>query len=73
MKSLNVIKNNFRSSEILNSSYSSKLKGGTDAAINNDGTCDPNSPIPTPPPTPPIVELIGEPWDKRTPRPGTKK
>lgn len=71
MKSLNVIKNNFRSSEILNKSFSSKLKGGTDGSGNNSGTADDSTP-PTPPP-PPVVALIGEPWDKRTPRPGTKK
>jgi hypothetical protein len=62
MKSLNVIKNNFRANEILNKSFSSKLKGGTDSSYTAP-----------PPPPPPVEELIGEPWDKRTPRPGTKK
>ena len=64
MKSLNSIKNNFRSNEILSSKYSFKLKGGIDACA------DVIIPIITDPTT---IELIGEPWDKRTPRPGTKK
>jgi hypothetical protein len=67
MKSLNVIKNNFRANEILNKSFSSKLKGGTDS--NNDS----NSNVIVVDPTPTTESLIGEPWDKRTPRPGTKK
>jgi hypothetical protein len=62
MKSLNVIKNNFRANEILNKSFSSKVKGGTDSSYDL-----------TPPPPTTTEELIGEPWDKRTPRPGTKK
>jgi hypothetical protein len=64
MKSLNVIKNNFRTNELLNNSFSSKIKGGAGAnAI--DPTVDPSDPGTT--------AIIGEPWDKRTPRPGTKK
>ncbi len=66
MKSLNVIKNNFRSNEILSNKSSFKLKGGIESNTNNQigdpGTLGGG-----------IAELIGEPWDKKSPRPGTKK
>ena len=69
MKSLNSIKNNFRSNEILSNASSFRLKGGADN--NNDSTAgnnndDINGGVTV------VVSLIGEPWDKRTPRPGTK-
>ena len=62
MKSLNSIKNNFRSNEILSNNSSFKLKGGA------DGSTETIIVVPTP-----TGELIGEPWDKKSPRPGTKK
>lgn len=63
MKSLNSIKNNFRSNEILSNASSFKLKGGTDDNTYINGGVTVTG----------TVSLIGEPWDKRTPRPGTKK
>ena len=66
MKSLNVIKNNFRTNEILSNKSSFKLKGGlesnTNTQISDPGTIGGG-----------FAELIGEPWDKKSPRPGTKK
>ena len=68
MKSLNVIKNNFRSNEILSSKSSFKLKGGADNNNNNNNQIGDPGTIGGG-----IAELIGEPWDKKSPRPGTKK
>lgn len=57
MKSLETFKNKFGAS-ILTNKQSNFIKGGTDSSGSNDDSQD--------------DELIGEPWDKRGPRPGTK-
>jgi hypothetical protein len=65
MKSLQSFKNKFGAS-IISNKQSNFIKGGTDYP-----TLDPNDPNYVDP-NADTTDLLGEPWDKRGPRPGTK-